>query len=379
MDFNMKKLASDAGIFFTRAVQFTEEKFGQAERTELDAHFENLLARADSTKNWTEKILRQTEVLLQPNPSARVEEFLYEKLDRKVPSRVTNGELLAQYMAEAASELGPTTPYGKTLIKVAEAEKRLGAAERDFIHTASINFLTPLRNFLEGDWKTISKERRLLQNRRLDLDACKARLKKAKAAEAKATLWNDEVDKAEQELRVAQTEFDRQAEVTRLLLEGISSTHVNHLRCLHEFVESQTTYYAQCYRHMLDLQKQLGSSQGAIFPGTFVGTTEPASPPLSSASPTTAAATMPVGPSVAGLAPPGEAALRLEEVTPPASGTRKARVLYDYEAADSSELALLADELITVYSLPGMDPDWLIGERGNKKGKVPVTYLELLS
>ncbi|KAM5259248.1 endophilin-B2 isoform 6-T6 [Hipposideros larvatus] len=374
MDFNMKKLASDAGIFFTRAVQFTEEKFGQAEKTELDAHFENLLARADSTKNWTEKILRQTEVLLQPNPSARVEEFLYEKLDRKVPSRVTNGELLAQYMSEAASELGPTTPYGKTLIKVAEAEKRLGAAERDFIHTASINFLTPLRNFLEGDWKTISKERRLLQNRRLDLDACKARLKKAKAAEAKATLWNDEVDKSEQELRIAQTEFDRQAEVTRLLLEGISSTHANHLRCLHEFVESQTTYYAQCYRHMLDLQKQLGR-----FPGTFVGTTEPASPPLSSTSPTTTAATMPVEPSMAGMAPPGETALCLEEVAPPASGTRKARVLYDYEAADSSELALLADELITVYSLPGMDPDWLIGERGNKKGKVPVTYLELLS
>uniref|UniRef100_F7ARV4 Endophilin-B2 n=1 Tax=Equus caballus TaxID=9796 RepID=F7ARV4_HORSE len=387
MDFNMKKLASDAGIFFTRAVQFTEEKFGQAEKTELDANFENLLARADSTKNWTEKILRQTEVLLQPNPSARVEEFLYEKLDRKVPSRVTNGELLAQYMAEAASELGPTTPYGKTLVKVAEAEKRLGAAERDFIHTASINFLTPLRNFLEGDWKTISKERRLLQNRRLDLDACKARLKKAKAAEAKATTVPDfqetrprnyilsaSASAAEQELRVAQTEFDRQAEVTRLLLEGISSTHVNHLRCLHEFVESQTTYYAQCYRHMLDLQKQLGR-----FPGTFVGTTEPTSPPLSSTSPTTTAATMPVGPSVAGLGPPGEAALCLEEVAPPASGTRKARVLYDYEAADSSELALLADELITVYSLPGMDPDWLIGERGNKKGKVPVTYLELLS
>ncbi|XP_063491962.1 endophilin-B2 isoform X20 [Symphalangus syndactylus] len=273
MDFNMKKLASDAGIFFTRAVQFTEEKFGQAEKTELDAHFENLLARADSTKNWTEKILRQTEVLLQPNPSARVEEFLYEKLDRKVPSRVTNGELLAQYMADAASELGPTTPYGKTLIKVAEAEKQLGAAERDFIHTASISFLTPLRNFLEGDWKTISKERRLLQNRRLDLDACKARLKKAKAAEAKATTVPDfqetrprnyilsaSASAAEQELRVAQTEFDRQAEVTRLLLEGISSTHVNHLRCLHEFVKSQTTYYAQCYRHMLDLQKQLGSS-----------------------------------------------------------------------------------------------------------------------
>ncbi|XP_054030323.1 endophilin-B2 isoform X3 [Dryobates pubescens] len=387
MDFNVKKLASDAGVFFSRAMQFTEEKLGQAEKTELDAHFENLLARADCTKNWTEKILRQTEVLLQPNPSARVEEFLYEKLDRKVPSRVTNGELLAQYMAEAANDFGPGTPYGKTLIKVGETQRLLGAAERDFIHTASITFLTPLRNFLEGDWRTISKERRILQNRRLDLDACKARLRKAKAAEAKATLWNDEVEKAEQELRLAQTEFDRQAEVTRLLLEGISSTHVNHLRCLHEFVEAQSSYYAQCYQSMLQLQQQLGSSKGEIFSGTFVGnadSTSPlpatASPPAAAAGPLPAVPTIPVVPTLAGVpSTVAESVLNPSEVQPPASGTRKARVLYDYEAADSSELALLADELITVYSLPGMDPDWLIGERGNQKGKVPVTYLELLS
>nr|XP_006119120.2 endophilin-B2 isoform X3 [Pelodiscus sinensis] len=409
MDFNMKKLASDAGVFFSRAVQFTEEKLGQAEKTELDAHFENLLARADTTKNWTEKILHQTEVLLQPNPSARVEEFLYEKLDRKVPSRVTNGELLAQYMMEAANDFGPGTPYGKTLLKVGETQKRLGGAERDFMHSASVSFLTPLRNFLEGDWRTITKERRILENRRLDLDACKARLKKAKAAEAKASavpdfqetrprnfilsasasaLWSDEVEKAEHELRLAQTEFDRQAEVTRLLLEGISSTHVNHLRCLHEFVESQTTYYAQGYQFMLDLQKQLGSSRGEIFPGTFVGNAESTSPPPATTSPTTVAATIPavpiipVVPTVGGASNPATAvdrALNLNDVKPPASGTRKARVLYDYEVADSSELALLADELITVYSLPGMDPDWLIGERGNQKGKVPVTYLELLS
>ncbi|XP_063792568.1 endophilin-B2 isoform X7 [Pseudophryne corroboree] len=374
MDFNVKKLASDAGVFFTRAVQFTEEKLGQAEKTELDAHFENLLSRADSTKNWTEKILRQTEVLLQPNPSARVEEFLYEKLDRKIPSRVTNGELLGQYMTEAANDFGPSSPYGQTLIKVGETQKRLGVAERDFIHSSSINFLTPLRNFLEGDWRTISKERRILQNRRLDLDACKARLKKAKAAEAKAALWSDEVDKAEHELRVAQTEFDRQAEVTRLLLEGISSTHVNHLRCLHEFAEDQATYFAQCYQYMVDLQKQLGSSRGEAFPATFVGNVDAASLPLSTSPP---AATLPLLQAVSPI--PADGTLNPADVKPPASGTRKARALYDYEAADSSELALMADELITVYSLPGMDPDWLIGERGNKKGKVPVTYLELLS
>ncbi|XP_043102083.1 endophilin-B2a isoform X2 [Puntigrus tetrazona] len=386
MDFNVRKLATDAGIFFSRAVQFTEEKLGQAEKTELDAHFENLLSRADCTKNWTEKIYRQTEVLLQPNPGARIEDFLYEKLDRKVPARPTNGEILSQFMLEAAKEFGSGTPYGSTLIKVGDCQRRLGGAEREFLQSSSISFLTPLRNFLEGDWRTISRERRLLENRRLDLDACKARLKKARAAEAKAAavpdfqetrprnyvlsasasaLWNEELDKAEHELRVAQTEFDRQAEVTRLLLEGISSTHVNHLRCLCEFVEAQAMYYNQCHKYMLELQRELGSCSGDIRCPDSSDVGSPADPSAF--------------PSQSSPSALETDALQIEEVQPPASGTRTAKVLYDYDAADSSELSLRADELITVYTVPGMDSDWLIGERGNQKGKVPVTYLELLS
>uniref|UniRef100_A0AAX7V436 SH3-domain GRB2-like endophilin B2b n=1 Tax=Astatotilapia calliptera TaxID=8154 RepID=A0AAX7V436_ASTCA len=412
MDFNVKKLASDAGVFFTRAVQFTEEKLGQAEKTELDPHLENLITRADSTKNWTEKILKQTEVLLQPNPSARIEEFIYDKLDKKLPSRTTNAELLGQYMLDAAIEFGSDTPYGKTLITVAEYQKRLGGAEREFLHTSAVTFLSPLRNFLEGDWRTISKERRLLENRRLDLDICKARLKKAKLAEAKAavrsnfnssssTLRSETIRaqpdsdsfnmtrvvsflpssrlvfQAEHELRVAQTEFDRQAEVTRLLLEGISSTHLNHLRCLQDFAEAQATYYAQCHHYMQDLQRELNRCANAV------------SAPHSSASvcPNPVSPAFLSGPASSGAAVPAASSsssqkpvtLAMEQSQLPVTGARKARVLYDYDAHDTSELSLLADELITVYTVPGMDPDWLIGERGNEKGKVPVTYLELLS
>ncbi|XP_053727749.1 endophilin-B2-like isoform X1 [Synchiropus splendidus] len=385
MDFNVKKLAFGAGTLFTRAVQFTEEKLGQAEKTELDAHYETLMSRADATKHWTDKIYRQTEVLLQPNPSARIEEFLYEKLDWKAPSRITNGELLGQYMVGAAKEFGAETPYGNSLMMVGDCERRLGAAEREFIQTSAISFLTPLRNFLEGDWRSITKERRLLENLRLDLDACKARLKRAKSAEAKAAavpdfketrprnyvlsasasaLWSEEVEKAEQELRLAQTEFDRQAEVTRLVLEGISSTHVNHLRCLYEFVEAQAVYYHHCHFHMQELQKELASSNEDVLPNAFA---------LHS--------TFAVGTASEGLlgSPADPDTLKIEEVQAPASGTRKAKVLYDYDAADSSELSLLADELITVFTVPGMDCDWLIGERGNLRGKVPVTYLEFLS
>ncbi|XP_006760863.1 PREDICTED: endophilin-B1 isoform X1 [Myotis davidii] len=342
--------------------------------------------------------MKQTEVLLQPNPNARIEEFVYEKLDRKAPSRVNNPELLGQYMIDAGTEFGPGTAYGNALIKCGETQKRIGTADRELIQTAALNFLTPLRNFIEGDYKTIAKERKLLQNKRLDLDAAKTRLKKAKAAETRASqlnsahlegdnimvnfsymlnflhvkwlkIWAEEVTKSEQELRITQSEFDRQAEITRLLLEGISSTHAHHLRCLNDFVEAQMTYYAQCYQYMLDLQKQLGS-----FPSSYHSNNN-----QTSVVPAPSASSNVIGSSAmtsSGLVMTSPSNLiDLKE----GSGSRKARVLYDYDAANSSELSLLADEVITVYSVVGMDSDWLMGERGNQKGRVPITYLELLN
>lgn len=75
----------------------------------------------------------------------------------------------------------------------------------------------------------------------------------------------------------------------------------------------------------------------------------------------------------------GEVLFCLEEVVFFVSGICKVWVFYDYEVVDSSELVLLVDEFIIVYSLFGMDFDWFIGERGNKKGKVFVIYLELFS
>lgn len=54
-------------------------------------------------------------------------------------------------------------------------------------------------------------------------------------------------------------------------------------------------------------------------------------------------------PPVASPTPP---ALEVEEVQAPAAGTRKAKVLYDYDAADTSELSLLADEVSARVWLP---------------------------
>ncbi|KAL1457755.1 hypothetical protein WDU94_007949 [Cyamophila willieti] len=256
MDFNslnMKQFVKDAGTALSRVVQLTEEKLGTSEKTELDAHFESLASRADGTKLWTEKMVSDCGAVLIPNPGNRVEDFLFEKIEKKKPSRLSNLEYLGLDMTEAGNAFGPGTTYGTALIKVGQYEQKLGTAEREFVNNAHVAFVQPLQKFLDGEMKTIVKERSLLESKRLDLDSCKNRVRKARG------LLGTQAN-AERDLRIAQSEFDRQAEITKLLLEGVQTSHSSHLRCLHEFVESQVNYYASCHKIMQDLKNELSNN-----------------------------------------------------------------------------------------------------------------------
>lgn len=146
--------------------QLTEEKLGTSEKTELDAQFEHLSERADVTKQWTEKILRDSEAVLIPNPGNRIEDFIYEKIEKKRPNRLSNLEYLGFDMIEAGNVFGPGTPYGNVLIKAGQCEQKLGQTERDFIGSAGMCYTEPLRKFLDGEMKTIMKERSLLESKR---------------------------------------------------------------------------------------------------------------------------------------------------------------------------------------------------------------------
>ena len=55
---------------------------------------------------------------------------------------------------------------GSALIKVGQCEQRLGSIEREFINNANQCFVSPLEKFLDGEMKTISRERKLLQAKR---------------------------------------------------------------------------------------------------------------------------------------------------------------------------------------------------------------------
>lgn len=260
-DFDVKKFVKDAGSTLSRVVQLTEEKLGTSEKTEMDAHFEHLNERSDCTRTWTEKIVRDTEAALIPNPANRVEDYIFEKIEKQKSKRLSNLEYLGLDMIEGGGEFGQDGAYGSALIKVGQAEQKLGSCERDFIGSAGMCFIQPLKKFLEGEMKTITKEKGILESKRLDLDACKNRVRKARSMLGQQTKDGISpeaaLEQAERDLRVAQSEFDRQAEITKLLLEGISTTQATHLRHLHAFVESQVRYYGQCTKIMNDLQREL--------------------------------------------------------------------------------------------------------------------------
>ncbi len=119
-------------------MQFTEEKLGKAERTELDPHLESLGQRTDHAKVYTERLVKGVEAVLVPNPAARLETFVADSMgpgsaaDRVAGlvggatgmnvglggerQRMSNLEYLGGDMVEAGNEFGPGTPYGQLVL-----------------------------------------------------------------------------------------------------------------------------------------------------------------------------------------------------------------------------------------------------------------------
>ncbi|CAF0740281.1 unnamed protein product [Adineta steineri] len=323
MNFNLKA----AGALLSRAKQFTEEKLGQAtDRTEYDENFEQLLAKTDRIKQCTERLISHVETVLQPNPNERLEDFVLTKLDQKTTNKPNIIEQLGQCMNEAGNDFGSSTQYGSTLIKCGQMHQKLGHAYKDFIQSAAMGYMQPLKSFLEGEMKSITKERRTLEMKRLDLDAARSKQKKNKMLNN--NMSTTMVDSSDADVRQAQAEFDRQYHITQLALDGLRNSQNHHLSCLYDLIESELQYHQKSVQILEDLHKKMGLSKPV--PNT----------------------TLP----------------RL----------RTAIVKFDYDASDSNELSVLAKEIVNVIS-DGDEPDWVAIEKTTTKqrGRIPRSYLQM--
>lgn len=191
------------------------------------------------------------------------------------------------------------------------------------------------------------------------MDACKTKLKKLHDHSPSHDPLL--IPKAEEELRRAQTEFDRQCELTKLLMDELSVSYSHHLQCLTEFVDAQLNYYNSCTLILKDLSQEIGG----------VGLQNKSSRNSSS------------GPGAGTAANPsmfsaifGSDAIDSEE-KPILVDAKKAKVLFDYDAVDSTEISVWANQVINVQLIPNNN-DWVIAEAGSDHGRIPKAYIQIL-
>ena len=84
----------------------------------------------------------------------------------------------------------------EVIAAVGKGETSIAAEEKKFVALSKECVCRPFRSFIENDAKTIFKEKKTLETKRLDLDAAKNKLKKVKTLEMR--------DQVEQEVRTLQ-------------------------------------------------------------------------------------------------------------------------------------------------------------------------------
>jgi len=59
------------------------------------------------------------------------------------------------------------------------------------------------------------------------------------------------------------------------------------------------------------------------------------------------------------------------------TNSKKAKVLFDYDAVDSNEISVWANQIINVELIPN-ENDWVLAEAGGDHGKIPKAYIQIL-
>lgn len=58
---------------------------------------------------------------------------------------------------------------------------------------------------------------------------------------------------------------------------------------------------------------------------------------------------------------------------------KRGQAVLDYDAKNRQELSLMAHEVLNIYELSPLEEDFVLGERGDRVGKVPRAYIRIIS
>ena len=269
----------------------------------------------------------------------KIEDTVYHRLDKPRPTRTAPHEQLGTELNSIGSTVFTGSAVGSFMVQCSEVETKLGQADKQFQDKVQAEFITPLKAFLEVDIKAAGRERKVLNVRRVDLDVAKTT---AAAKKPDGEKGERQQAAAEERLRTAQTLYNTQLAKVRDMLKTISEQHANNFGHLPRLLTAQKAYYTECVRC-------IGEIDIPVVPGITL--------PMATLSDSTK--------------------FRVGTLELDSEDTRRARVLYDYDANNFDELSVSRDQEIEITPIPDND-EFVMANHEGKYGKIPSTYIEKL-
>eukprot|EP00124_Ichthyophonus_hoferi_P003717 Ihof_evm2s342 gene=Ihof_evmTU2s342 len=241
----LKDLSTTSQKYIGRAVQLTEERLNNMPVTKID-QLDEPRERAHVLMEQTDLIVKELESFLDPTPGVNLEKFL--PISRGNTAPTSRYHHIASTLRTASLAYGADTPFGRVLGQVADAQEDIGS-EHVSISARSQDTVTKPMKAVGKDLALLSANERELGMLRLDLDAAKAKARKATD--------NDRVLAAEAQIRQAQYDFDRQYDRVEQQLNDLAEIPAEQTKLLHVLVAEQLEFHRKSAAILQALAKTL--------------------------------------------------------------------------------------------------------------------------
>lgn len=407
-----------------KANQILNEKIGGAKGTEIDCQYHTMEKKTDSINKLIDDVRDRTYEFLQPNPASRAKLWTVNNLS-KMRGNIKNNPYpqpegtLGETMIRHGKDLGEESKFGTALVDMGECMRQLAGVKYALEDNIKQNFLDPLNQIKESEIKEVLHFRKKTESRRLDYD-CKKRKK------SQGSAINDD------ELQQAEIKFEESKAQTEVAMNRLLQNELEQITHLTGFAEGFLEYHSQCNEILKDMLRQLNERKrqvnGVISSNNESGWSRNSTnsigfsnnsikkesietvyvdqPPLYNSMITPDIPSKqpfdnfyPDSIKMPSL-PPKSNEKFIENVsskeakmpfdftsliqTPQMTGqpqptsqrSPSCRALYDFEAENDEELEFKEGQMIKLVTR--LDDNWLEGELNNKRGRFPISYVEIL-
>lgn len=402
------------------------EKIGGAKGTEIDTDYQVMERKTDTINKLIDDVRDRTYEFLQPNPNARARLWTVNNLSKmrgqanKNPYPQPEG-VLGETMIKHGTDLGDESNFGNALNDVGESLRQMAGIKYALEDNIKQNFLDPLSQIKDNELKEVMHLRKKTESRRLDYD-CKKRKKSS------GTAVNDE------DLQQAEVKFEESKLQTEVAMNRVLHNELEQVTHLTGFAEGFLEYHSQCYDILKDMVKNLnarksqinsqissnggyggrsslnsnntgfGSANGSMkrggYPPEYGNDDIPQSlnqtapdmpvkqpinhnnfyPEQNNKMPTANNDNNNTNSSLNSKPFDFTSLIQTPPVQPGPQPTNQrspcCRGLFDFEAENNEELEFKEGQ--TIKLIARLDENWLEGECNNKRGRFPISYVEIL-